>query len=208
MILRWRNRRLGMRLEGDVLLLEKELSELDRRVLSFVEVLERQGVDYVIVSGYWAILTGRSRGTEDIDVLIEELGKDEALGLAEALEEKGYWCINAGKYEVYGYLSDGLAVRFAEEGEIIPNFEVKFVRDSFDDVSLQNPVLARIKGGELRMGPLELQVAYKLFLGSEKDFEDALHLYTVFGGNIDVDALEMYVEELRVEEGYSELKGA
>lgn len=53
-----------MKYEGNVLRTDKELSVLDRKVLRFKEVLEYLGVGYVLISGYVAILLGRSRGTE------------------------------------------------------------------------------------------------------------------------------------------------
>jgi hypothetical protein len=44
----------------------RELSELDRLVLEFVKCLE---FDYVIVAGYVAILLGRARTTDDVDIM-------------------------------------------------------------------------------------------------------------------------------------------
>jgi hypothetical protein len=68
--------------------------------------------------------------------------------------------------------------------------------------------VARFDGHEVNVGSLEQQIAYKLFLGTEKDFEDALHLHTVFREQLDTDALETYVEELEVSDRYAELRGA
>lgn len=52
--------------------LDKEINELDKLVFKFVSILEKYS-DYVIISGYVAILLGRSRSTEDIDVFIREM---------------------------------------------------------------------------------------------------------------------------------------
>ncbi|MEI7961295.1 MAG: hypothetical protein WCI04_03080 [archaeon] len=52
---------------------EKELSELDKLVLRFVKLVDSVQIDYVIISGYIAILFGRSRGTEDVDLFLEEM---------------------------------------------------------------------------------------------------------------------------------------
>ena len=41
--------------------MDKVVNELDRFVFDFIKILEKQA-DYVIVSGYVAILYGRSRG--------------------------------------------------------------------------------------------------------------------------------------------------
>ncbi len=47
--------------------LDRELNELDLFVLDFVKILEKQ-VKYVLISGYVALLFGRSRTTEDVDL--------------------------------------------------------------------------------------------------------------------------------------------
>lgn len=39
----------------------RELSDLDQLVISFTKILNRQKIDYVIISGYIAILFGKSR---------------------------------------------------------------------------------------------------------------------------------------------------
>ncbi len=52
--------------------LEKEINQLDRFVFKFIKILEKY-TDYVIVSGYVAILLGRDRGTEDIDIIITKI---------------------------------------------------------------------------------------------------------------------------------------
>ena len=57
---------MDMEYTDRVLKFEKELSELDRLVIDFVRVLDKSGTSYVIVSGYIAILLGRSRTTEDV----------------------------------------------------------------------------------------------------------------------------------------------
>jgi len=47
-----------MELRNDTLTVSRELSELDTEVLEFTQILETCEVNYVIVSGYVAILTG------------------------------------------------------------------------------------------------------------------------------------------------------
>jgi len=59
----------GYNLEKDVIVLERELGELDFFVKDFLEVLKKHS-DYLIVSGFVSISTGRTRGTEDVDLLV------------------------------------------------------------------------------------------------------------------------------------------
>ena len=107
------------------IVLNRELSDLDKLVFKFIKILEKH-VDYVIILGYVSILLGRSRATEDVDLYIERISFDKFLLIYNDLKENGFWCLNAEKsLEVFSYLRDGLAIRFAK-GMLIPNFEVKF----------------------------------------------------------------------------------
>ena len=53
----------------------------------------------------------------------------------------------------------------------------------------------------IRIGPLELQLAYKLYLGSEKDYLDAAHLYEVFKPVINKKELRRYLVRLHIKTG-------
>ncbi|MFC7165378.1 hypothetical protein [Halospeciosus flavus] len=85
---------------------------------------------------------------------------------------------------------------------------MKFARDEFDRASLKNAITARIGGETIPIGPLELQIAYKLHLGAQKDLEDAVHLYTLFEESLSVARLEEWVTRLGVEDEYERLKRA
>ncbi|HLD41949.1 MAG TPA: hypothetical protein VJB06_02850 [archaeon] len=63
-------------LDSRTIKLDKIENELDKFVLDFIKILEKHA-KYVIVSGYVAILFGRSRGTEDIDMFIGRLAKEK-----------------------------------------------------------------------------------------------------------------------------------
>ena len=52
---------------------EREPSNLDKLVIKFAGILDRLEIEYVIVSGYIAILFGRSRNTENVDLFVEEM---------------------------------------------------------------------------------------------------------------------------------------
>jgi len=56
----------------------------------------------------------------------------------------------------------------------------------------------------LRYPPPELQIVYKLYLGSDKDVGDAVFLYTLSKDDIDVNELERWCRELKVNCGVLE----
>lgn len=181
---------------------EKELSFLDRLVIEFTEILNKQKIDYVIVSGYIAILFGRSRNTEDVDLFIEEMPLKKFLGFWKELDKQGFECLNTSNAEnaFNDYLQEKLAVRFAVKGSFEPNFELKFPKTKYNKYSLNNKVEVTLNNKKIMTSEIELQIAFKLSLGSEKDFEDARHLYKVFKEHLDINLLKKQIKELNVEE--------
>lgn len=203
-----------MELTEDSLVISKGLSDLDRDVVDFADVLETEGISYVIVSGYVAILTGRSRSTEDIDVMLEPLSESKTEELVDALEERGYWGMAMPLDSMYEMVAEGDRIRIAEEGEMIPNFEVWFADSEFERTVLDSPLAAEVGGETLFVSPIEPQIAYKLALAQDaksltgKDFEDALHLYSTFEEQLNKEELEEYVTRLGAEEYYDQLRRA
>ena len=187
--------------EAGKIVFDRELSDLDKLVVKFTKTLTGLGIDYVIVSGYIAILFGRSRNTEDVDLFIEEMPFEKFRVFWAVLEKAGFECINESSPETgyNDYLEKKLALRFAEKGEIIPNFELKFPKTKYNRYSLENKVEVILNGERVNTSELELQIAFKLKLGSEKDFEDARHLYKVFKEHLNTEILQGHVRELRVE---------
>ena len=189
------------------IIFNKELSGLDRLVLKFVKILDSQKVDYVVISGYVAILFGRSRNTEDVDLFIEEMPYGKFLKMWNALYGNGFECINEQRPEnaYYEYLKNQTAIRFPENGEFLPNFELKFPKTRYNNYSLSHKIEVILNSERLNISELELQIAFKLSLGSDKDFEDARHLYKVFKGHLDKGLLERQIRELRVEKEAGEI---
>jgi hypothetical protein len=105
-------------------------------------------------------------------------------------------------------LEGGDNVWVAPDEQITPHLEVKFTRDEFDRASLENAITARIGDDAIPIGPIELQIAYKLHLGARTDVEDAVHLYTLFERTLNTERLETWVRRLDVETEYDRLKRA
>lgn len=62
---------MEIRASGGRIKLKKEPNDLDRLVTDFVKILDRNSIKYVLVSGYVSILFGRSRSSEDIDMIVK-----------------------------------------------------------------------------------------------------------------------------------------
>ena len=177
----------------------KVVSKLDLFVIDFIKILERY-TDYVIVSGYVSILFGRSRGTEDIDIFIEKIDFKKFKQLNDELRQKKYWFLNAeNPLELYGMLNDKLAIRAAIQDTVIPNIEIKFTKNRIDKDSLQKHMEVKIDQDSINISPLEIQIPFKLYLGSDKDIEDAVYLYELFGEHLNKEKLKQYMDLLKVE---------
>ena len=196
----------GIELRNGTLVVEREPNQLDELTIRFSEILDQFDIEHVYVAGYVSILAGRARSTENIDVLIERIGEETADELAERLDEEEFWGPAMPLSSMYEMLDNGDNIWVAPEDQITPHLEVKFARDEFDRASLGNAITARIGDAAISIGPLELQIAYKLHLSAQKDIEDAVHLYTLFEEGLSVSRLEEWVRRLDVEDEYERLK--
>jgi len=180
--------------------MRKVLNELDKLVLSFVPLLEKLKIKYTIVSGYVAILFGRSRTTEDIDIIVENFG-EEKFQKFWMLMSKNFYCINTNDWKeaFHNFFIEGLPLRFARKS-FIPNIELKREKNEIDKITLEKRKKVKINNKTIYISPLELQIAYKMFLGSLKDMEDAKFLFELFRKKIDKKALLKFLKVLRVKD--------
>ena len=193
---------MDIEIEGEnIYLKNKVVSKLDIFVIDFVNILKKY-MDYVVVSGYVSILFGRSRGTEDIDLLINKIDMDTFLKFYNELIEKNYWFLNAeNPNELYGMLEDELAIRAAVKDNVIPNIEIKFAKSQLDRISLKEHKVAQLDKYAINISPIELQIAFKLYLGSDKDIEDAAYLYEIFSAYLSKFKIKYFMDILEVKRG-------
>ena len=180
------------------IVLNKELNDLDKLVVDFVSVLDKSNVNYVLVSGYVAILFGRSRSSEDIDLIVERMPEGRFLALFEEVA-KSFDCIitTDAKNAYDNYLTKRASIRFARKGEFVPNMEFMFPKaQDLDNWVLNNRLEVILNGISLKISPIELQIPYKLFLSSSKDIEDARHLYLIFKDKLDNSLFSQFLIKL------------
>ncbi|MFC5277166.1 hypothetical protein ACFPM1_00065 [Halorubrum rubrum] len=99
-------------------------TRLDELAIGFSRLLSRLESDHVFVAGYVAILAGRSRSTEDVDVFIERWSSGRIDDLVTELERDGYRGPAMPLSETYGTLASGTSVWVAPDGETTPHLEV------------------------------------------------------------------------------------
>lgn len=173
----------GYKLEGDTIIINRELTTLDFFVRDFLNILNKYS-EYLIVSGFVSISTGRTRGTEDVDIIFPIMEKTKFLLLFEDLQKNDFWCYQADNAEsAYSYSKGLNSIRFARINEMFPNIEFipfneKKKAKSFE---FSHPQKIRIKDFEFKIPPLEFEILYKeQVLAGKKDIADALHLRTFF----------------------------
>ena len=186
--------------KGDILIIQnRQLSQLDLFVCRILDILTDY-TSYVIVSGYVAILFGRSRSTEDIDITIPFCNYSIFKRIHDTFIERRYEFLNAEDASgLYSILVSGSAIRLCETNSFIPNIEIKFTKTESDEYSLTHRIELLIDGKSFWISPIEIQIAFKFWLGSEKDIEDAIFIREVCTDFIDKDLLREFCLSFGVE---------
>jgi len=188
-------------------LVKRALLPEDDMAFRFARVLDEASVRYVVVAQYIAILFGRPGGTDDIDFIVEQIDEERFAELCRKALEHGFSLMQGdisseeSVRRVYrDYLVEGLSIRFMYSDIVVPNVEVRFVQSSIDRYVLEHSITVEVNSKYVvKISPLELQIAYKLYLGSERDVGDAVFLYTLFREAVDHAELEKWCRELNVD---------
>ncbi|MFH1294390.1 MAG: hypothetical protein ABIH90_00425 [Candidatus Aenigmatarchaeota archaeon] len=164
----------------------QDMNMLDKFTTDFVEVIERF-VEYIIVSGFVAISHGRSRGTEDVDVIVRRMPEDKLNEMHMALDAAGFECLQSeDAHETYSYLISNESARYVRKGKMLPQIELKFSKDALDEYQLDKKTKLPLTGLDFWFSTVETNIAFKEeLLKSEKDMDDAKHLRTVYAGKLD-----------------------
>ena len=177
--------------------MERDLTDLDRYVCRFVRIVEKY-TDYVIVSGYISILLGLPRPTFDVDVLAKPMSREDFEKMLDELRANGFVTIE-DKEKAFILFSQGHTISIHTPD--VWYFDFKQPKDRWGYVSISSPLIARIGECEIRIAPPEVQIPYKLWLGSDKDIKDAVYIYERLKEIIDEERLREYAEAMGVDLG-------
>jgi hypothetical protein len=188
---------MRMMVEGNAISLEKETNRLDELAIAFSGELSAAGIEHVFLSGYVAILFGRNRASEDVDVVCLDVPFPAFAKFWESVGSVLECIITSDAESAYrDYLREKTAVRFARKGEFVPNVEMKFATTSMHREALANPIIVLLNGHPIPISPFEQQIAYKLYMGSDKDVEDARFMFQLFREHLDLARLTAYLDGL------------
>lgn len=181
---------------------------LDKFAEDFTKILEKH-CKYIIVSGFVAIAHGRTRGTEDIDIIIEKIAENKFIELHKDLIEVGFVCMQSENAKVIyqDYLNKGDSVRYVRksEGYFPPEVELKLAKDSLDEEQLKTRTKLPLTGLDVYFSSIEMNIAFKEeLLKSKKDIEDAKHLRIIYKEELNKDninKIKKKIRELRLKDG-------
>lgn len=186
----------------NVINIDRELSELDKFTIEFTKILQKY-TKYVVISGYVSILLGRSRMSENVDLFVPKMDFEVFKKFIKEIKENNFYCLNAEDTEdIYDYVLNNSAVRFAKINNVIPNMEFKFAKTNFDNIAFNDNIIVKLDDEEIIISNLELQIAFKeKILKSQKDVEDARHIRGVAKEHLNMSIIEEYK---RILNGYFE----
>jgi len=84
---------MDIKYKDNEIILKKDISQLDYSVLDFSDILKRNNIRHVLISGYIPILFGKNGEIEYIDILIQNISFEKFLKLWLEIENT-YECKN------------------------------------------------------------------------------------------------------------------
>jgi hypothetical protein len=82
---------------------------------------------------------------------------------------------------IFDYLRNNTSVRYTRKNELLPEMEIKFVKDGLDAMQLQSKVKISLTGLDIWFGSINMNIAFKEeLLKSNKDIKDAEHLRKIY----------------------------
>lgn len=174
---------------------------LDKFAEDFCAVIEKH-CKYIVCSGFVAIAHGRSRGTEDIDMIIERISYEKFVELHKELISAGFVAVQSDNpqslYEDYLKKSSSIRYVWKSEGFFPPEMEVHFAKDALDDEQIKNRTKLPLTKINIYFSPIESNIAFKEeYLGTQKDLDDAKHLRIIYKGKIDESKIKEIKEKIK-----------
>lgn len=172
---------------------------LDDFVEDFCKIVEKH-IEYIICSGFVAIAHGRSRATEDIDMIIKKMSKEKFIKLHNELVKSGFECMQSSdSEEIYEtYLINGDSIRYTRKGEFLPEMEVKFIKDELDEEQINSRQKIPFTKLNVYFSSIESNIAFKEeYLKAQKDLEDARHLRIIYEGKIDENKINEIKKKIK-----------
>lgn len=174
---------------------------------TLVDVLNRSGIEYMLTGSLVSSLQGEPRSTHDIDVVVSIKSHDVAKLSTAFLMPQYYFEPEMAMQAI----RDGGMFNLIDGGS---GDKVDFwilTSDEFDRSRFERRRREEVLGVQMFVSQPEDTILAKLRWsllsgGSEKQFRDALRVYEVQVGSLNMEYLERWVSELQVTELWTRLK--
>jgi len=190
---------MDIKYKDNEIILNKEPSKIDYLVLDFSDILKRNDIRHVLISGYIPILFGKNGEIEDIDILIQNISFEKFLKLWLEIENT-YECKNTNDpVDAYNaYLKNYHSVSISKKESHLPYLKLKIIKNEIDRYVLKYRKILRLGERHLYISPVEMEISYNLSRASEKEIEDARYLYNLFNEKLDTGLMDRYLKELKI----------
>jgi hypothetical protein len=173
----------------------------DAVVRAVERALTAAGVDHVFVGGIAVIAFGRTRTTEDVDVLAA-LRVERVRPLLNELRRRGF---RTSESDLLAALEAG---EHCTVDDTRSEYRVDLSSDATDSArhALRHRVFVRSRGVELPVARPEHTIVMKLRFGSDQDLEDALAIYLKQKEGLDLALLTGFAARQGVSTALDSLK--
>ena len=157
-----------------------------------VNYFKTNGIPYVIVGGAAVIVTGRTRTTLDIDIILNHKLIDRK-DFIKYLQENGF---DATIEDLDGFDLEEICTFFLEEGMFKVDLKGKYKET--DKQSIQMAIDSYYGDLEIKVANPINTILHKLKMGSEQDYEDALAVYVRNSETIDMNLLRKIANQMNI----------
>jgi hypothetical protein len=172
-----------------------------------VRSLEAAGIEYMITGSIASSLQGEPRLTHDLDFVVA-IAPDHVSVLLEAFPSPDFY-VSAAAIDEALQTNGMFNVLHAAEGDKV-DFWI-LTSDPFDRSRFARRYTEQVFGVSLKVSRPEDTILMKLRWsalsgGSEKHFQDALHVYEVQAEDLDVEYVERWADQLGVTQEWKRLQ--
>jgi hypothetical protein len=173
-----------------------------------IEALDQSRIQYMLTGSIVSSLQGEPRSTHDIDVIIA-IQRPKAKAFLDAFPATDFYLERESILEAIRRQSMFSLIDLKGGGKV--DFWM-LTREAFDQSRFKRRYEEPFMGIRMRVSSPEDTILAKLRWaklsgGSEKQFTDALRVYEVQFGNLDLEYLDQWVKKLDVDSLWKRLKG-
>jgi len=171
-----------------------------------IQTLEQAGIQYMITGSVVSSLQGEPRSTHDIDMVIA-IQESKARELAEAFPPPDFYLDEHSVLDAINKQSMFNLIDLKTGDKV--DFWI-LTNEAFDRSRFSRKISEKFMGLDMQVSSPEDTILAKLRWaklsgGSEKQFIDALRVYEVQYGKLDVDYLEHWAKKLEVNSLWKQL---